>query len=77
MKRHLRDLFLQLHQKEPLPTNSNELGISDTNISKHLHDKSFLVVIDDLWDASVWDIIKHAFPKGNHGSRIIITTQIE
>ncbi|KAF7046515.1 hypothetical protein CFC21_055540 [Triticum aestivum] len=77
MKRHLRDLFLQLHPKEPLPTNSNELGISDTNISKHLHDKRYLVVIDDLWDASIWDIIKHAFPKGNHGSRIIITTQIE
>uniref|UniRef100_A0A8R7QXX3 NB-ARC domain-containing protein n=1 Tax=Triticum urartu TaxID=4572 RepID=A0A8R7QXX3_TRIUA len=78
MKRLLRDLFSQLHQKkQPLPTNCNELGISDINIRKHLQDKRYLIVIDDLWDASLWDIIKSAFPKGNRGSRIIITTQIE
>ncbi|KAM3371033.1 hypothetical protein ACQJBY_018414 [Aegilops geniculata] len=76
MKRLLRDLFLQLrHKKQPLAANRNELGISD-NISRHLLDKRYLIVIDDLWDASVWDAIKYAFPKGNHGSRIIITTQI-
>nr|UBY07470.1 NBS-LRR disease resistance protein [Dasypyrum villosum] len=76
MKRLFRDLFSQFHQKQPLPTSCNELGISD-NIIKHLQDKRYLIVIDDLWDASVWDIIKYAFPKGNHGSKIIITTQIE
>uniref|UniRef100_A0A8R7QY58 NB-ARC domain-containing protein n=1 Tax=Triticum urartu TaxID=4572 RepID=A0A8R7QY58_TRIUA len=78
MKRLLHDLFSQLHQKKrPLHANCNELGISDINISKHLHDKRYLIIIDDLWDASAWDIIKYAFPNGNHGSRIIITTQIE
>ncbi|XP_073360898.1 uncharacterized protein [Aegilops tauschii subsp. strangulata] len=72
------DLFSQLHQKKrPLHANSNELGISDINISKHLQDKRYLIIIDDLWDASAWDIIKYAFPNGNRGSRIIITTQIE
>ncbi|KAE8796915.1 B3 domain-containing protein [Hordeum vulgare] len=76
MKRLFRDLLSQFHQKQPLPTSCNELGISD-NIIKHLQDKRYLIVIDDLWDLSVWDIIKYAFPKGNHGSRIIITTQIE
>ncbi|KAF7092700.1 hypothetical protein CFC21_095158 [Triticum aestivum] len=78
MKSLLHNLFLQLHKKkQPLPANCNELGISDINISKHLQDKRYLIVIDDLWDASAWDIIKCAFPKGSHGSRIIITTQIE
>ncbi|KAI4986715.1 hypothetical protein ZWY2020_019345 [Hordeum vulgare] len=76
MKRLFRDLLSQFHQKQPLPTSCNELGISD-NIIKHLQDKRYLIVIDDLWDLSIWDIIKYAFPKGNHGSRIIITTQIE
>ena len=30
-----------------------------------------------MWAAWVWSIINHAFPKGNHGSRIITTTQAE
>ncbi|KAF7046485.1 hypothetical protein CFC21_055511 [Triticum aestivum] len=78
MKRLFRDLFLQLHKKkQPRPANCNDFDISDINISKHLQDKRYLIVIDDLWDASVWDIIKYAFPKGNCGSRIIITTQID
>uniref|UniRef100_A0ACD5Y3Q4 Uncharacterized protein n=1 Tax=Avena sativa TaxID=4498 RepID=A0ACD5Y3Q4_AVESA len=76
MKRVFRDLFSQLHQKQPLPANRNELGISDI-ISNSLQDKRYLIVIDNLWDVSVWDIIKYSFPKGIRGSRIIITTQIE
>ncbi|KAI4974309.1 hypothetical protein ZWY2020_047589 [Hordeum vulgare] len=76
MKRLFCDLFSQLQKKQPLPANCNELGISD-NINNHLQDKRYLVVIDDLLDASAWDIIKYTFPMGNCGSRIIITTQIE
>ncbi|KAM0857420.1 hypothetical protein ACQ4PT_048493 [Festuca glaucescens] len=75
MKRLLCDLYSQLRQKKQLlPDSYNELGISD-NISKHLQDKRYLIVIDDLWDASVWDIIKYAFPKGVRDSRILITTR--
>ncbi|TVU51453.1 hypothetical protein EJB05_02884, partial [Eragrostis curvula] len=32
---------------------------------------------DDLWDTSVWDVIKRAIPEGNCCSRVIPTTQIE
>uniref|UniRef100_A0ACD5YA35 Uncharacterized protein n=1 Tax=Avena sativa TaxID=4498 RepID=A0ACD5YA35_AVESA len=77
MKRLFCDVFSQLHQKkQSLTANCNEPGISD-NIRKHLEFKRYLIVIDDLWDASVWDIIKYAFPERNRASRIIITTQIE
>uniref|UniRef100_A0A8R7QKL3 non-specific serine/threonine protein kinase n=2 Tax=Triticum urartu TaxID=4572 RepID=A0A8R7QKL3_TRIUA len=46
-------------------------------IIKHLHQKRYFIVVDDLWAASVWDIISRAFPYGDCCSRILTTTQIE
>ncbi|KAL6908042.1 hypothetical protein ACP4OV_002212 [Aristida adscensionis] len=46
-------------------------------IKKHLQDKRYLIIIDDLWAASVWDIISPAFPEDSQLSRIIIVTEIE
>ncbi|CAO2176101.1 unnamed protein product [Urochloa humidicola] len=51
-------------------------GLID-NLRKYLQDKRYLVVVDDLWDASAWDIIKCAFPKGPYGSKVLTTTRIE
>lgn len=36
----------------------------------------YLIVIDDLWKESNWDVISSAFPHNNCGSRIIVTTRI-
>ncbi|CAL4903839.1 unnamed protein product [Urochloa decumbens] len=46
------------------------------NIKKHLKDKRYFIVIDDLWDPSAWKIIKCAFPENNFGSRVLITARI-
>ncbi|CAL4911248.1 unnamed protein product [Urochloa decumbens] len=46
------------------------------NIKKHLKDKRYFIVIDDLWDLSAWKIIKCAFPENNFGSRVLITARI-
>ncbi|PUZ50582.1 hypothetical protein GQ55_6G068800 [Panicum hallii var. hallii] len=37
----------------------------------------YLVVVDDLWDASAWEFIKRAFPEGHYGSNVLTTTRIE
>ncbi|KAI5015916.1 hypothetical protein ZWY2020_059455 [Hordeum vulgare] len=37
----------------------------------------YFAVVDDLWTASVWDIICSAFPNGDSSSRVITTTQID
>ncbi|CAO2205922.1 unnamed protein product [Urochloa humidicola] len=41
----------------------------------HLHDKRYLVVVDDIWDAKAWDIIHLALLNNHNGSKIITTTR--
>uniref|UniRef100_A0A0D9XVF0 WRKY domain-containing protein n=1 Tax=Leersia perrieri TaxID=77586 RepID=A0A0D9XVF0_9ORYZ len=48
-----------------------------SSIRTHLQDKRYLIIIDDLWATSTWDIIKCTLPDGNSCSRILITTEIE
>lgn len=47
------------------------------SIIKHLQGKRYFIIVDDLWTASVWNIISRAFPNGDCCSRILTTTQIE
>nr|UBY06980.1 NBS-LRR disease resistance protein [Dasypyrum villosum] len=79
MKRLLRDILSQVQRKQPQASQaaSDELGITAENIRNYLHGKRYLIIVDDLWDTSAWDVINQVFPKGSQGSRIITTTQIE
>ncbi|VAH55010.1 unnamed protein product [Triticum turgidum subsp. durum] len=46
-------------------------------INKYLQGKRYFIVIDDMWTASVWNVIWLAFPRDDSCSRIITTTEIE
>ncbi|RLN33847.1 hypothetical protein C2845_PM03G29900 [Panicum miliaceum] len=75
MRRILRSILSQIYkQKSPQACHVPDL-IQD--IRKHLKDKRYLIIIDDLWAVSVWDVVSRAFPEGNCCSRIITTTTIE
>ncbi|KQK07707.1 hypothetical protein BRADI_2g37166v3 [Brachypodium distachyon] len=41
-----------------------------------LHDKRYIIIIDDVWSILAWNAIKCAFPENNCSSRIIATTRI-
>ncbi|KAM3196602.1 hypothetical protein ACQJBY_072349 [Aegilops geniculata] len=75
MKRIFRDILSQLQRPEP-PQDFRETDLID-NIKIYLRNKRYLIIIDDLWETSVWDIINRAFPEGSRGSTIVTTTQIE
>nr|UBY06920.1 NBS-LRR disease resistance protein [Dasypyrum villosum] len=47
------------------------------HIREYLQFKRYLIVIDDLWTSSTWDIISRAFADGDCCSRIIVTTEIK
>ncbi|GAB4838909.1 hypothetical protein Ancab_028442 [Ancistrocladus abbreviatus] len=41
----------------------------------HLWDKTYLVVLDDIWKPEIWDEISQCFPNGDKHSRIMITAR--
>ncbi|CAD6256254.1 unnamed protein product [Miscanthus lutarioriparius] len=69
----LRSILSQVRPKQPLKVCKVPKLVSD--LREHLQDKRYFIVIDGLWDVSVWHIIKRAFPAGNQ--RIITTTAVE
>nr|BAJ97215.1 predicted protein [Hordeum vulgare subsp. vulgare] len=71
----LHSLLTQLGCGQPF--HDCELNVLLDQLRENLEEKSYLVVIDDLWDVSAWNIIKCAFPENEHGSRLIVTTRIK
>ncbi|XP_062162299.1 disease resistance protein RPM1-like [Alnus glutinosa] len=48
-----------------------------SQLRKCLQQKRYVVVFDDVWKTEFWEIVKHALPCNDRGSRIIITTRSE
>ncbi|XP_062083394.1 putative disease resistance protein At1g50180 [Humulus lupulus] len=54
-------------------------SLSDVELGKKLHDfqkqKKCLVLLDDIWTITTWDLLKHAFPQGDTDGKILLTTR--
>ncbi|KAM3277297.1 hypothetical protein ACQJBY_045262 [Aegilops geniculata] len=79
MKKIFRDILIGLDKN--MYTNINLMVLDERQlieeIREFLHDKRYLVVIDDIWDGKLWEDIKLAFSNMNNlGSRLITTTRI-
>uniref|UniRef100_A0ACD5TQS6 Uncharacterized protein n=1 Tax=Avena sativa TaxID=4498 RepID=A0ACD5TQS6_AVESA len=77
-KPDIKVLLNRLEEKLHMTQSSHAREIEDIieDIRKHLKEKRYLIVVDDLWDQSVWNVISRAFPNEGNGSRVIMTTRV-
>ncbi|CAL4991215.1 unnamed protein product [Urochloa decumbens] len=64
-----QDMFYQLAKK-----NNARVNVID-EIKEFLQSKRYMIVLDDIWNVSVWNLMTHALPDNNDGYRIITTTR--
>ncbi|XP_037422814.1 disease resistance protein RGA5-like [Triticum dicoccoides] len=75
IRRLLISFLSQIQPNQP-PSNWKVHSLI-AHIRAHLQDKRYLIVVDDVWATTTWDIVNYALPDGNCNSRILITTEIE
>ncbi|XP_052137230.1 disease resistance protein RGA5-like isoform X2 [Oryza glaberrima] len=75
MRRIFRNILSQVRPRES--TNACQVHDLIDDLKEYLLDRRYFIILDDLWATSVWDVVSRGFPKGNCGSRILITTEIE
>ncbi|XP_057478396.1 disease resistance protein RPM1-like [Actinidia eriantha] len=71
----IEQLFKEV--KQPIPQGVENM---DTNslkgiIKTFLQQKRYVLVLDDVWGIHAWQSFRYAFPNGNCGSRVILTTR--
>jgi len=80
MLKILMSMTKQIYQaKETAP---GQIDMTDeitliSQLRKCLLHKRYVVVFDDVWKTEFWEIVKHALPYNDRGSRIIITTRCD
>ncbi|GMN63456.1 hypothetical protein TIFTF001_032532 [Ficus carica] len=76
LKKLLKSMAEQLLINEEGPGDkTDEIEGLIKSLREHLNTQRYMVVFDDVWDIEFWEVIKHAFPKNDNGSRVIITSR--
>ncbi|XP_073039242.1 disease resistance protein RPM1-like [Primulina eburnea] len=80
LDRLLRDMINQLVSEAKLQPPENLEAMNGDGMKeyvyKFLKDKTYMIVLDDVWKVHVWESIRYSFPRNNARGRIIITTRL-
>ncbi|XP_048559951.1 disease resistance protein RGA5-like [Triticum urartu] len=78
LKRIFKSLLHQLDKHTYQNINEASWGEEQliSEIRSFLENKRYLIVVDDIWDKSVWENIKFALIGNKYGSRVITTTRV-
>jgi disease resistance protein RPM1 len=78
MQKILMSMIEQIYHEKTIARGQIDMIDEITLISqlrKSLQQKRYVVVFDDVWKTEFWEIVNHALPCNDRGSRIIITTR--
>ncbi|KAH0659002.1 hypothetical protein KY285_027551 [Solanum tuberosum] len=70
----LAEIFKQTRRDKSEINEGNDIA---DKLRKNLIGWRYLIVLDDIWDVKVWEDLGLCFPKGENGSRVMVTTRIE
>ncbi|XXG75037.1 hypothetical protein AAC387_Pa07g3627 [Persea americana] len=77
----LRSMIRELYKstEEPSPISVGQMGRMELVelLINYLQTKRYVVVLDDVWEAIVWQNLQLALPDNGRGSRVIITTRMD
>ncbi|XP_024961154.1 putative late blight resistance protein homolog R1B-16 [Cynara cardunculus var. scolymus] len=64
--------FINDHTEEIYKMSDEQLG---EKLYRHLKDRRYLVVLDDIWDCNAWNDLRMYFPDDKTGSRVLFTSR--
>uniref|UniRef100_A0A0E0BKR6 Uncharacterized protein n=1 Tax=Oryza glumipatula TaxID=40148 RepID=A0A0E0BKR6_9ORYZ len=78
IKRVLKDILVELNKHKYMSFDVTTLSERHmiNELREYLDNRRYLIVIDDVWEPSQWNIIKLGLIDSNCGSRVITTTRI-
>ncbi|XP_027084208.2 putative late blight resistance protein homolog R1A-3 [Coffea arabica] len=76
---HKRDLLLEILSNDTgLKDGIHQMNDEDLEMKLYqcLKNRKYLIVMDDVWDATAWRELQRAFPNDKNGSRILMTSRV-